>query len=68
MNPPYPPPRAETIHAIRSRHYPSNCDIGSLLGLLRIAHSTGILTLGINQGGVASIVFEERERIALDKD
>ena len=64
--PAYPPPRSESHHVVRERVYPQSSYVEDLLGMLRLEHATGNLVINLNQGGVARIAFEEKERIVVD--
>ena len=65
-----PPPRedapthiSERHHLIRERSFPASADIAYVLKLLRSSHSTGMLMIDVNEGGVGSIRFREETKV-----
>jgi hypothetical protein len=60
------PHASESHHLIRERSFSASSSIDSLIRTLRSERVTGTLTIDFNQGGIGSVTFKEKKKIAFE--
>lgn len=57
---------SESHTLVRERSFPSSSSIDSIVRTLRSERVTGTLTVDFNQGGIGSVTFREKKKIAFE--
>ena len=60
------PAASESHHLVRERSFPPSSSIDTIIRTLRSERVSGTLTIDFSQGGVGSVTFREKKKIAFD--